>query len=134
MKTRLQTGVIPYRIHDGKLQLMLISTKGGNWVFPKGGKGKKIKAKANAAKEAMEEAGISGKVYNKIGKYSYTKDGVRNEVTLYLMRVEKVRTKYDEPWRKRKWFGKKKAAKTAKGKLGPLIEKAVKEIGEKYEL
>jgi 8-oxo-dGTP pyrophosphatase MutT (NUDIX family) len=134
MATRLQTGVIPYRIVDGKVQLMLISTKAGNWVFPKGGKGSKRGAKDNAAKEAMEEAGIIGKVYKKLGKYEYVKEGEKNIVTLYLMRVEKTLKVYDEPWRKRKWFGKNKAMTIAKDKLKPLIKIAVKHLRSNYDL
>lgn len=134
MKIRLQTGVIPYRIVDGKIQVMLISTKGGNWVFPKGGKARKRGAKDNAAKEAMEEAGISGVVYRKLGTYSYTKNEEKNVVALYLMRVDKIRKVYDEPWRKRKWFGEKKAIAAAKGKLQPLIKVAMRELRSEYEL
>ncbi len=53
-----QSGVIPYRIIEGKVEILLITTrKRQGWVIPKGGLCKGMSPHDSAAKEAWEEAG-----------------------------------------------------------------------------
>ncbi|NES99180.1 MAG: NUDIX hydrolase [Sphaerospermopsis sp. SIO1G2] len=87
-----QSGVIPYRIQDGKIQVLLISTrKSQRWVIPKGGICKGMTPPDSAAKEAWEEAGVIGQVKTeKIGAYKYRKQGNVYRVNLFWLPVEKV--------------------------------------------
>jgi phosphohistidine phosphatase len=58
-----QSAVLPYRLLDGKLQIMLIaSRKATRWVIPKGVKEPELSLRDSADKEALEEAGIRGKL------------------------------------------------------------------------
>jgi phosphohistidine phosphatase len=102
----IQSGVIPYRIKDGKLQILLItSTRSRKWIIPKGVVEPDMTPQESGAQEAFEEAGVSGDVCeNPVGSYQVKKWGGDCTVTLYPMMVTRV---YDE-WledsvRKRKW-------------------------------
>lgn len=59
---KLQFAVLPWR-RAAKLEIMLVSSREtGRWVLPKGWPIKGIKPHETAAQEALEEAGILGKV------------------------------------------------------------------------
>ena len=117
--SREQSGVLPYR-RSGKIEVCLIKTKSGkSWGIPKGGVEPALTPKVSALKEAMEEAGLQGKIVNKIGKYSYTKGGVKQKVTVFLMLVDVAHEHYMESdTRKRKWFTLDKARE----KIDPQLE------------
>lgn len=52
-KVLQQSGVIPYRIIEGKVEILLITTrKRQGWVIPKGGLCKGMSPHESAAKEA----------------------------------------------------------------------------------
>jgi 8-oxo-dGTP pyrophosphatase MutT (NUDIX family) len=71
---KLQFAVLPWR-RAAKLEIMLVSSREtGRWVLPKGWPIKGIKPHETAAQEALEEAGILGKVAKTpLGDYCYTK-------------------------------------------------------------
>ncbi|AFY43785.1 NUDIX hydrolase [Nostoc sp. PCC 7107] len=111
-----QSGVIPYRVQNGNIEILLITTRdcaersaGGdrhNWVIPKGGITKGMSPPASAAKEAWEEAGIIGQVdVNAVGSYRYRKRGKIYQVQMYLLLVEVLSEDYPEAGqRQREWF------------------------------
>lgn len=71
-----QIAALPWRIDaDGALSVLLITSLGtGRWVLPKGNVRKKEAPAAAAAREAMEEAGVTGAVSDAvIGTYRYAK-------------------------------------------------------------
>ncbi len=110
MNERKQSGVVPYKYEDGKLYILLIKKKGGEWGFPKGGLTKGLTPTQNAAKEAKEEAGIIGDISTFLGVTRYQKKGVPQSVQWYMMHVTKEKKHYDEEdVRKRKWFKVDKA-------------------------
>ena len=117
--TREQSGVLPYR-RKGKIEVCLIKTSSGkSWGIPKGGVEPGLTPKISAMKEAMEEAGLQGKIVNKSGKYSYSKGGVKQKVTVFLMLVDVAHDHYMEAeTRKRKWFSLDKARE----KIDPSLE------------
>lgn len=109
-----QSAVIPYRKNDdGSIDIMLVTTKEGNWTIPKGTIEDDLSPRASAAKEALEEAGISGKVKKKkVGTYSYKKWGENYFVKVYKMKVKKIYSKWDEKhFRERLWIPLKKVSK-----------------------
>ena len=72
----------------------------------------------SAANEAMEEAGVTGKINERpLGVYYYEKTLKNGEnypciVTIYAMEVKKTWADYQEKSeRRRKWFSQKGAAK-----------------------
>lgn len=102
-----QSAVIPYRIQDKKLEILLITSSGGKrWVIPKGMIELFMKPHYSAAKEAWEEAGVVGEVSDTpIGTYSYKKSGSNFLVEVFLLRVDTVFKDWPEAKiRKREWL------------------------------
>lgn len=106
-KVREQSGCIPYRDKDGVRQVLLVKKlrKDSWWGFTKGGQEKNLNARENAAKECFEEAGVTGTVTKKIGKFEYKKDGMQQKVVMYAMEFMSQLDDWQEKhMRKRKWF------------------------------
>jgi 8-oxo-dGTP pyrophosphatase MutT (NUDIX family) len=110
-----QSGVIPYRVRNGKIEVLLITNRRRqHWLIPKGGIKRAMGSPDSAAKEAWEEAGVLGKVdgANKLGTYEYHKRGDTYRVEVFLLPVEKVLKDWPEASiRKRQWLGLTKAVK-----------------------
>jgi 8-oxo-dGTP pyrophosphatase MutT (NUDIX family) len=109
-----QSAVIPYRIKNGKIEVLLItSSTGKRWVIPKGMIEPFMTPQASAAKEAWEEAGIVGQVLpTSVGTYEYQKWGGTCRVEVFLMQVETVLEVWPEASiRKRQWVSVKQAVK-----------------------
>ncbi len=109
-----QSGVIPYRIMDGKIEVMLITSSGSKrWVIPKGLIEPDMTPEDSAAKEAWEEAGVLGKVFpDLMGTYEYYKSGCTWQVDVFLLQVETVLDNWPEAYkRKRQWVSIPKAIK-----------------------
>jgi 8-oxo-dGTP pyrophosphatase MutT (NUDIX family) len=106
-----QSGVIPYRKKQGKIEVMLITSRNkGRWIIPKGIIESGLDARASAAKEAFEEAGVQGDVHRKLlGVYKHRKWGDVCTVQIYAMKVRKVYRKWDETDREREWLSLKDA-------------------------
>ncbi|WP_427157011.1 NUDIX hydrolase [Aliinostoc sp. HNIBRCY26] len=112
-----QSGVIPYRIRNGRVEILLISTSDRqSWGMPKGGIVNGMTPPASAAKEAWEEAGVIGQVEsNKLGTYKYRKRGKVYRVKMYLLPVEIVSSNYPEAKKRyRRWLDAKQAMKIMK--------------------
>ena len=107
----LQSAVIPYRLEDRTLQVLLVTNlRKTRWVIPKGLVEKGLSAAASAEKEAFEEAGITGKVYpEKIGTFTYEKWGGTCIVDVFLMKVTDTNTTWEESSRNRLWMSTKTA-------------------------
>jgi 8-oxo-dGTP pyrophosphatase MutT (NUDIX family) len=109
-----QSAVIPYRIQDNQLEILLItSSSGKRWIIPKGMIELFMKPHYSAAKEAWEEAGVVGEVSEtSIGIYSYKKMGCNFLVEVFLLRVDTVFNDWPEAKiRKREWLSLKQAIK-----------------------
>jgi 8-oxo-dGTP pyrophosphatase MutT (NUDIX family) len=112
-----QSGVIPYRIENGKVEVLLITSRDRqSWVMPKGGIPDGMSPPESAAKEAWEEAGVIGQVsHREIGTYTYRKQGKNYQVKMYLLPVEMLSEDYPEAeHRKRQWLDVPKAMRRIK--------------------
>lgn len=112
-----QSGVIPYRQKNGKIEILLITTRDRQgWVIPKGGIVNGMSPPASAAKEAWEEAGVIGQVdVNELGTYEYRKQGKIYRVKMYLLPVEMVSDIYPEASKRyRQWLDATQAIKIIK--------------------
>ena len=123
-----QSSVIPYRLRDGKVEILVIaSSKKHHLVVPKGIQEPGLSPQASAALEALEEAGIEGEVADAaLGSYSCEKWGASCTVTVYPMKVTRVIAEEDweESHRGRQWMSPEKAVGRLKqAELGPLVEK-----------
>lgn len=114
IRTFQQSGVVPYRVRDGKVEVLLVTnSRRQHWVIPKGGIAKGMTASDSAAKEAWEEAGVIGQVVtNKNGSYKYRKRGVTYRVEVFLLSVKEVLSDWPEASRrKRQWLAVAEAIK-----------------------
>jgi phosphohistidine phosphatase len=123
-----QSSVIPYRVRDGEVEILVIaSSKKNHLVIPKGIKVPGLSPQESAAREALEEAGIEGEIAEvAIGSYRYKKWGASCSVSVYPMKVTRMipDDEWDERHRGRQWLSMKKAARRLKQKqLGPMLKK-----------
>ncbi len=107
-----QSCVIPYRILNGSIELLLItSIKKQKWIFPKGFIEFNLTAFESAKKEAYEEAGVIGENETvELGSFELKKKTQTSYVRIFSMEVTKELKDYPEKnLRKRKWFSLKDA-------------------------
>ena len=121
-----QSSVIPYRLKDGRVEIMVIlSSKKKHWVVPKGIKEPGLSPQVSAAHEAFEEAGVEGQVDEApIGSYRYQKWGAECVVDVYPMAVQRVipEQEWEERHRGRQWVSPEQAAEHLnQPQLKPLV-------------
>ena len=106
-----QSAVVPFREMDGVLEILMISSrKKKRWVIPKGVREPLLSACDSAAKEALEEAGIEGRVSaTAMGTYQYRKWGGICTVEVFHMVVETVHQEWEEDYRDRQWVSLEEA-------------------------
>lgn len=116
---RTQFGALCYRVKQGKLKILLVTTRrSGRWIVPKGWPMDKQTPAQSAAQEAWEEAGVIGKPQDRcLGLFSYLKvtaDGDKDLPCLamvYPVLVQSLAADFPEKdQRRRKWFSPRKAA------------------------
>lgn len=112
-KVIAQSGVIPYRIRQGKVEIALVTASSGpHWTIPKGHVEPEMSPEDSAAKEAYEESGLVGRVDSRcLGHYVYEKRGKLRQVDLFAMQVSKeLKTWPEMLLRRRKWMTAEEAA------------------------
>ncbi|PWJ79438.1 putative NUDIX family NTP pyrophosphohydrolase [Pseudaminobacter salicylatoxidans] len=118
MPSRVQVAALPWRERAGQIEIMLITSRDtGRWVLPKGWPEGREELFESAAREAAEEAGISG-VMSRVseGSYFYGKvlsSGMarRCEVRVFPMEVRETAADWPESHeRRREWFSAARAA------------------------
>lgn len=125
-----QSSVIPYRVRDGKPEILVIaSSKKNHLVVPKGIKEPGLTPRESAAMEALEEAGIEGEIGDvELGSYTCEKWGATCTVSVYPMKVTHVirKKEWEESHRGRSWVSPEKAGRKLRQKaLRPLVKKLV---------
>lgn len=112
-----QSGVIPYRIKAGHVEILLItSVKKKRWVIPKGYIEFNLSPFESAKKEAFEEAGIIGENETiELGNFENKKSIGICHTKVFAVKVAKILDEYPEKnFRKRKWFNLKEAAEAVR--------------------
>jgi 8-oxo-dGTP pyrophosphatase MutT (NUDIX family) len=118
LATAEQYAALPYRVTDGVEVMLLTSRDTGRWVLPKGWPMAGKSPRAAAKREALEEAGVVGRVCKRpVGSFHYDKrlaDGalVTCKVTVYPLAFERQRKRWPEQ-RQRTigWFRPEQAAR-----------------------
>jgi 8-oxo-dGTP pyrophosphatase MutT (NUDIX family) len=92
-----QAAAIPYRVVGEQVEVLLVTSRaGGRWTVPKGG----IKAGASpeetAAAEALEEAGVTGRVEAAVGQFAFEKAGDLHRARAFPLRVVRVLDRWQE--------------------------------------
>lgn len=62
LKRRQQVAAVCYRIGKNGIEFLLVQTRSGRWIFPKGGVEPGLTRAQSAALEAFEEAGVHGRI------------------------------------------------------------------------
>ena len=115
---RTQFAALCYRVVKGKMQILLITSRGtGRWIIPRGWPMDNKTPSEAALIEAWEEAGVKGKVHEvSLGLFSYTRtigeEGLVPCVAMvYPVKVKLLEDEYPEAGqRKRRWLSREKAA------------------------
>ena len=132
-KPRLQSGVLAYKVApNGKVRILLVSTKRSKrWSIPKGKARSELSLAANAAKEALEEAGVKGEIASaSAGMFRTTKrtwygDAII-EIWVYFLKVtEQLKHWPEEGERQTKWVSCQEAAQVLNE---PLLVSLCQEI------
>ncbi len=113
-----QVAALPWRMYDGRLQVLLVTTRETRrWVIPKGWPMPGKTPWEAAAIEAFEEAGVNGTVSElPCGSFKYRKRSSRKVETMINVSVYALETAGESKrWpemseRKRKWFSPAEAA------------------------
>ncbi len=109
-----QTAAIPYRLRDGHVEVLLVTTRGkGRWIVPKGNVSPELGPAGSAAREAFEEAGVTGLTSAEpFGRYRHGRAAAAPAVDVYLLHVEHEAALWPEAGqRTRRWFRVEDAAR-----------------------
>jgi 8-oxo-dGTP pyrophosphatase MutT (NUDIX family) len=109
---RIQYAALPWRVANGRTEIMLVTSRDTKrWIIPKGWPMKGRKPHIVAAIEAVQEAGLIGKIdKTKLGDFGYEKrlksgTTVDCRVELFALRVERQRKQWPEKsQRATRWF------------------------------
>jgi 8-oxo-dGTP pyrophosphatase MutT (NUDIX family) len=83
------SGAVPYLYARGQLHYVLITNRSGRWAFPKGLIEPGLQAWDSAAKEAWEEAGVTGQIaHSPTTTYHHHAWNRTHAVAMYLMAVD----------------------------------------------
>lgn len=116
-KPKAQYGALPYRLSPELEILLVTSRETGRWVIPKGWPIRLKSRRKVAALEALEEAGVEGRVAKEpLGEFDYLKvlRGGENQacrVTVFALEVATQRDAWlEQAQRSAHWFGWEAAA------------------------
>ena len=135
---RLQYGALPYRVsHGSRAEFMLVTSRETRrWVIPKGWPKKGKSPHRLAAREAFEEAGVTGAISRRsVGSFSYEKrlkNGglIECEVRVFPLEVKRQSKQWPEMQeRKIKWLSASKAAEKVKE---PMLGKIIRRLARRY--
>ena len=141
----LQVAAVCYRRRGNSAEFLLVNTTGGDrWTFPKGNPVRRLSNSLAAKREALEEAGVAGRIEPRhFHWYIHCKGtlwgprSVHEYVTeAFLLKVEDIRKRH-EAGRNPTWFSAPEAKRMlAKGRevkygreLQAVIDRALDRIG-----
>jgi 8-oxo-dGTP pyrophosphatase MutT (NUDIX family) len=128
-KPRQQVAAVCYRIRKRGIEFLLVQTRNGRWIFPKGGAESGLTHAQSAALEAFEEAGVHGRIETTaFARYFRRKsDSGANggneldeghAVIAYLCEVSRLE-RSQEADRKPTWFSAERAKQRLREKRSP---------------
>jgi 8-oxo-dGTP pyrophosphatase MutT (NUDIX family) len=132
--TGIQYAALPWRLRGDEVQILLVtSRRTRRWIIPKGWPMDGLKPIDAAAREAQEEAGVTGVIdRTAIGQYCYMKqlrDGVEMpcRVEIFPLLVTEESPDWDEmEARERRWCS---VAEAAGAVLEPQLKMVIRRFG-----
>ena len=134
MNTLFQAGAVPFRIRNSRPEFLLVTSNRGNWIFPKGIVEPGDTPESAALKEALEEAGVEGKILpGPLGSYGDRKWTNDCEIQMFLLQYSSDCESWEEGnLRYRKWCSFEDAlGLIKKTELREILMRAQKRIGER---
>lgn len=122
-----QACAVPFRIDARRIEFCLITSSAGRWMFPKGYVEAGETFVEAALKEALEEAGLHGRVIgDPIGCFEIEKKGRSRTVIAMLMEVFRSDAVWEEAHvRQRRWVTTEEArGLVAESDVSELLEAA----------
>lgn len=130
---QIQSGALPYRVDKaGRRQVLLVtSARSSRWTIPKGKVAPGLSLGENAAKEAMEEAGVIGRIaarsagtYRAIKRLGAGKTVI--DVWVHLLEVTATLEDWPEKGQRRiKWVSPAAAARLLRE---PLLQRLCRQL------
>ena len=121
-----QAAAVCYRIHNARIEFLLVRTRKRRWTFPKGGVDPGLTPAETASQEAWEEAGVDGLVEEtEFAQYVLEKqgdfgEGAETEVTVHAYLCEVLQLdEPQEPYRCPTWFSAQQAKRRLKEQRAP---------------
>lgn len=101
-----QAGCLPLRHTGSGPQVLLVTSRyTGQWIAPKGSIEVGESPEQAAAREALEEAGVTGRIIGRLGTFDYPRGGQLGRVETFVLEVSGLRANWDEQdQRRRRWF------------------------------
>jgi len=111
----LQAAAIPYRWNAGRLEIAMVTRRqSSRWTVPKGHIEPGETPRQSALREALEEAGLLGRIgLRPLGTYEYEKGSEPRLVVAYPMRVTRQLARWSEDFRSREWIRPERAVDRA---------------------
>ncbi len=110
-----QVAAVCFRIRRGRIEFLLVHTRGGRWIFPKGSAEPGLSNAQAAALEAFEEAGVHGRIeeasfarYTRQKSSGFRRAPITVTTSAYLCEVSRL-DPAPEANRDPSWFSAEKA-------------------------
>jgi 8-oxo-dGTP pyrophosphatase MutT (NUDIX family) len=102
---RLQACAVPFRRHGKILRYLIVTSSAGDrWIFPKGVVDPGYTPVETAIAEAFEEAGVRGVLYREpLYQYPRRKWGQEWNVLVYALECQEIAEDWTESYRERRW-------------------------------
>ena len=143
----VQVAAVCYRVNASSVEFLLVNTTSGKWTFPKGNLNRGLSPSESAAREAWEEAGVTGRIAERhFGSYLDTKRALGHDartrevqIVAYLLEVHAT-GEPPENGRNPRWFPSHDAKKQlAEGRspryatqIADLIDSAVRRLAAEH--
>ena len=120
----LQACAVPYCRNDGMIYYLLVtSSSGDRWIFPKGIVDPGYTPAETALREAHEEAGARGRLSAApLARFGRHKWGRAWDVWVYALACDDIADDWLESWRQRRWAGFKEARALVGKPLGRVLD------------
>jgi 8-oxo-dGTP pyrophosphatase MutT (NUDIX family) len=136
-KIRQQVAAVCYRRGRRGVEFLLVQTRGGRWIFPKGGAEPGVTLAQSAALEAFEEAGVHGRIEEiPFARYFRRAPGTRvpePAVAAYLCEVTR-REAPQEVNRNPTWFSPEQAKEQLRRDRAPEFGEELARVVDRASL